>query len=104
MAWLLAMQGPPSKLARSLIYQVQESADRAKLAEEIASAATLDRVLPVPAVFGGQRQETQPARERSGTGGEAAGDGQRSNQRQGPGRVRLRWIFRSSGCGRPDSV
>jgi hypothetical protein len=40
MAWLLAMQGPPSKLARSLIYQVQESADRAKLAEEIASAAT----------------------------------------------------------------
>lgn len=57
MAWFLAMQGPPSKLGQSLIYELQESADRAKLAEEMASAATLDRVVPVPAVFGGQRHE-----------------------------------------------
>jgi hypothetical protein len=57
MAWFLAMQGPPSKLGQSLIYELAESADRTKLAEEMASAATLDRVVPVPAVFGGQRQE-----------------------------------------------
>jgi hypothetical protein len=57
MAWFLAMQGPPSKLGQSLIYELQESADRARLAEEMASAATLDRVVPVPAVFGAQRQD-----------------------------------------------
>lgn len=57
MAWFLAMQGPPSKLGQSLIYELAESADRAKLAAEMSSAATLDRVVPVPALFGGQRQE-----------------------------------------------
>ncbi|WP_193047248.1 hypothetical protein [Mycolicibacterium baixiangningiae] len=57
MAWFLAMQGPPSKLGQSLIYELAESADRTKLAEEMSSAATLDRVVPVPALFGGQRQE-----------------------------------------------
>ncbi|BCI54065.1 hypothetical protein NIIDNTM18_33430 [Mycolicibacterium litorale] len=57
MAWFLAMQGPPSKLGQSLIYELAESADRKKLAEEMSSAATLDRVVPIPALFGGKRQE-----------------------------------------------
>lgn len=57
MAWFLAMQGPPSKLGQSLMYELAESADRQKLAEEMSSAATLDRVVPVPAVFGANRQE-----------------------------------------------
>ncbi|TFV58389.1 hypothetical protein E4P42_11805 [Mycobacterium sp. PS03-16] len=57
MAWFLAMQGTPTKLGQSLVYELQESADRQRIAEEMSSAATLDRVVPVPAVFGAQRQE-----------------------------------------------
>lgn len=57
MAWFLALQGPPSKLGQSLMYELAESADRTKLAEEMASAATLGRVVPVQAIFGAQRQE-----------------------------------------------
>lgn len=57
MAWFLAMQGTPTKLGQSLVYELQDNADRQKLAEEMSSAATLDRVVPVPAVFGAQRQE-----------------------------------------------
>lgn len=57
MAWFLAMQGPPSKLGQSLVYELAESADRVKLAEEMSSAATLDRVVPIPALYGAQRQE-----------------------------------------------
>jgi hypothetical protein len=51
MAWFLALQGPPKAGGQSLIYELDESADRDKLAEEMASAAVLDRVVPVPAVF-----------------------------------------------------
>ena len=57
MAWFLALQGPPTKIGQSLIYELHESADRVKLAEEMSSAATLDRVVPIPAVFQNQRQQ-----------------------------------------------
>lgn len=56
MAWFLAMQGPPTKLGQSLVYELQESADRERLAEEMVSSATLDRAVAVPCVFGAQRQ------------------------------------------------
>ena len=55
MARFLALQGPPKAGGQSLIYELDQSADRDKLAEEMASAAVLDRVVPVPAVF----QQTQ---------------------------------------------
>lgn len=56
MAWFLAMQGPPNKIGQSLVYELQESVDRDKLAEEMVSSATLDRAVAVPAVFGAGRQ------------------------------------------------
>lgn len=56
MAWFLALQGPPTKVGQSLMYELQDSADRDKVAEEMASAATLDRVVGVPAVFGNDRK------------------------------------------------
>jgi hypothetical protein len=48
MAWFLAMEGPFNK---AVLYQLQESADVDKIAEELASAATLDRAVAVPAVL-----------------------------------------------------
>lgn len=55
MPWFLALQGAPNKAGgQSLIYELDESADRTKLAEEMASSATLDRVVAVPAVFQSQ--------------------------------------------------
>ncbi|WP_019969893.1 hypothetical protein [Mycobacterium sp. 141] len=54
MAWFLAMEGPFNK---AVLYQLQESADVDKIAEELASAATLDRAVPVPAVLQNTRRE-----------------------------------------------
>lgn len=56
MAWFLALQGPPSNLGQSLVYELQESAERDKLAEEMVSSATLNRAVAVPVVFGTGRQ------------------------------------------------
>jgi hypothetical protein len=56
MAWFLALQGAPKAGGQSLIYELDDSADRAKLAEEMVSSATLDRVVAIPAVFQAQRR------------------------------------------------
>ncbi|WP_102143901.1 hypothetical protein [Mycobacterium hubeiense] len=54
MAWFLAMQGPSAK---AVMYQLQESADIEKLEEEMRSAATLDRVVAVPALLQNNQQQ-----------------------------------------------
>lgn len=48
MAWFLAMEGPANK---AVLYQLQDSADADKIAEEMLSSATLDRPVAVPAVL-----------------------------------------------------
>lgn len=51
MAWFLAFQGPTHTPLQSLVYELQDSVDVDKIAEELASSATLDRVVPIPAVL-----------------------------------------------------
>ena len=51
MAWFLALQGPPNKVGQSLMYELHESADRQEIAQEMMTAATIDRVVAIPAVF-----------------------------------------------------
>ena len=51
MAWYLALQGMPTKGGQSLTYELHESADLARLAAEMSTAATADRVVEVPAVL-----------------------------------------------------
>ncbi|MCV7287111.1 hypothetical protein H7J87_17450 [Mycolicibacterium wolinskyi] len=53
MAWFLAMEGPANK---AVLYQLQESVDTDKLAEEMLSSATLDRAVAVPAVLQNNKQ------------------------------------------------
>ena len=54
MAWFLALEGPANK---AVLYQLQESVNVQQIAEEMASAATLDRAVPVPAVLANNRQQ-----------------------------------------------
>lgn len=51
MAWYLALQGPAHTTNQALIYQLEEGTDIAKIADDMASAATVDRVVPIPAVL-----------------------------------------------------
>ncbi|MGY4870167.1 hypothetical protein [Mycolicibacterium elephantis] len=51
MAWFLALQGSAHQSHQSSAYELQDSVDIDKLAEELASAATLDRVVPVAAML-----------------------------------------------------
>ncbi|ABK70410.1 hypothetical protein [Mycolicibacterium smegmatis] len=53
MAWFLAMEGPANK---AVLYQLQESVDTDKLAEEMVSAATIDRAVAVPAILQNNKQ------------------------------------------------
>lgn len=54
MAWFLAMEGPANK---AVLYQLQESADVDKIAEEMVSSATIDRAVAVPAVLQNNNQQ-----------------------------------------------
>ncbi|OBG82030.1 hypothetical protein A5733_05120 [Mycobacterium sp. NS-7484] len=54
MAWFLAMEGPANK---AVLYELQESVNVHQIAEEMASAATLDRPVPVPAVLQNNKQQ-----------------------------------------------
>lgn len=54
MAWFLAMEGPANK---AVLYQLQESVNVQQLAEEMVSAATIDRAVSVPAVLANNRQQ-----------------------------------------------
>ena len=51
MAWFLALQGAAHMAHQSSVYELQDSADVEKIAQELASSATLDRVVPIPAVL-----------------------------------------------------
>jgi hypothetical protein len=51
MAWFLALQGPSHTPHQSLVYELQDEVDVDKVAEELVSSATLDRVVPIPAVL-----------------------------------------------------
>ncbi|BBY82586.1 hypothetical protein H7I53_12210 [Mycolicibacterium pulveris] len=51
MAWFLALQGSAHQTHQSAAYELQDSVDIDKLAEELTSAATLDRVVPVAAML-----------------------------------------------------
>jgi hypothetical protein len=59
MAWFLALQGPTHVTNQSLIYQLADSADVDKIAQELSSAATLDRAVPIPAVFANHQKTVQ---------------------------------------------
>jgi hypothetical protein len=51
LAWFLALQGPSHMAHQSSVYELQDSADVEKIAQELVSSATLDRVVPIPAVL-----------------------------------------------------
>jgi hypothetical protein len=51
MAWFLALQGPSQPSHQSSVYELQDSTDVDALAQELMSAVTLDRVVPVPAML-----------------------------------------------------
>ena len=51
MAWFLALQGPAQPSHQSSVYELQDSTDVDKLAQELVSAVTLDRVVPIPAML-----------------------------------------------------
>ena len=50
MAWYLALQ-TQSHITNQGVYELQESADVDKIAQELVSSATLDRVVPIPTVL-----------------------------------------------------
>ncbi|MCV7282478.1 hypothetical protein H7J88_22860 [Mycolicibacterium flavescens] len=51
MAQFLALQGSAHQTHQSAAYELQDGVDIEKLAQELSSAVTLDRVVPVPAVL-----------------------------------------------------
>ena len=51
MAWFLALQGPALPSHQASVYELQDSADVDKVAQELASAVTLDRVVAIPAML-----------------------------------------------------
>jgi hypothetical protein len=60
MAWFLALQTQGQLANQSWVYELQETADVGKIAAELVSSATLDRVVSVPAVLplGPRRRQT----------------------------------------------
>jgi hypothetical protein len=58
MAWFLALQGPPNRMGPSLTYELHESANVHQIEQEMTSSATIDRAVPIPAVFPNRRQVT----------------------------------------------
>ena len=51
MAWFLTLQGPAHMTNQSSVYELQDWVDLENIAQELASAATLDRVVAIPAVL-----------------------------------------------------
>jgi hypothetical protein len=51
MTWFLALQGTPHMTNQPSVYELQDSADVDKIAQELVSSATLDRAVPIPAVL-----------------------------------------------------
>jgi hypothetical protein len=59
MAWFLALQGPSHTPHQSLVYELQEGVDTDKIAQELVSSATLDRVVALPAVLTANKRRHQ---------------------------------------------
>lgn len=59
MAWFLALQGPSHTPHQSLVYELQDAVDVDKLAQELVSSATLDRVVSIPAVLSQNKRRHQ---------------------------------------------
>jgi hypothetical protein len=59
MAWYLALQGPSHTPHQSLVYELQDSVDVDKIAQELTSSATLDRVVAIPAVLSQNKRRHQ---------------------------------------------
>jgi hypothetical protein len=59
MAWFLALQGPSNTPHQSLVYELQDGVDTEKIAQELVSSATLDRVVAVPAVLSANKRRRQ---------------------------------------------
>jgi len=59
MTWYLALQGTAHMTHQPSVYELQESADVDKIAQELVSSATLDRVVPIPAVLQQANQSLQ---------------------------------------------
>jgi hypothetical protein len=51
MTWYLALQGTAHMTNQPSVYELQDSVDVEKIAQELVSSATLDRVVPIPAVL-----------------------------------------------------
>jgi hypothetical protein len=51
MPWFLALQGTAHMTNQPSVYELQDSADIEKIAQELVSSATLDRAVPIPAVL-----------------------------------------------------
>lgn len=51
MAWYLALQGPTQASHQSSVYELQDSTDVNQLAQDLVSAVSLDRVVPIPAML-----------------------------------------------------
>jgi hypothetical protein len=59
MPWFLALQGPSHTPHQSLVYELQDGVDTEKIAQELVSSATLDRVVAVPAVLSVNKRRRQ---------------------------------------------
>ena len=59
MAWFLALQGPAHTPHQSLVYELQDGVDVEKISQELVSSATLDRVVPIPAVLSQNKRRHQ---------------------------------------------
>jgi hypothetical protein len=59
MAWFMALQGPHHTPHQSMVYELQDGVDVDKIAQELVSSATLDRVVPVPAVLSANKRRHQ---------------------------------------------
>jgi hypothetical protein len=59
MAWFLALQGPAHMAHQSSVYELQDSVDVEKIAQELVSSATLDRVVPIPAMLSQNNRRQQ---------------------------------------------
>ncbi len=59
MAWFMALQSPAHSPHQSMVYELQDGVDVDKIAQELVSSATLDRVVPVPAVLSQNKRRHQ---------------------------------------------
>jgi len=59
MAWFMALQGPHHTPQQSMVYELQDGVDVEKIAQELVSSATLDRVVAVPAVLSANKRRHQ---------------------------------------------